>query len=63
VGKLSDSLTEHYDFTIPLAAGSVASPDNEPAARLPTTDPAEHVLVVRAYDRYENVSAAKTVVR
>jgi WD40 repeat protein len=63
VGKLSDSLIEHYDFTIPVAAGSVPPPENEPATRLPTTDPAEHVLVVRAYDRYENVSAAKTVVR
>jgi WD40 repeat protein len=63
VGNLSDSLTEHYDFTIPVAAGSVPSPDNDPAARLPAADPAEHVLVVRAYDRYENVSAAKTVFR
>ena len=63
VGKLSDSLIEHYDFTIPVAAGSVPLPENEPATRLPATDPAEHVLVVRAYDRYENVSAAKTVVR
>jgi hypothetical protein len=56
-------LIEHYDFTLPVAAGSVPLPENEPATRLPATDPAEHVLVVRAYDRYENVSAAKTVVR
>jgi hypothetical protein len=65
VGKLSDSLTEHYDFTVPLAALSVRSPaEDEPAnARPPATDPQEHILTVRVYDRYENVSAAKTVVR
>ena len=28
----------------------------------PVTDPQEHILTVRVYDRYENVSAAKTVV-
>ncbi len=60
VGKLSDSLTEHYDFTIPLAAACLAREDRR--ARLPVTDPAEHVLTVRVYDRYDNVGAAKTVV-
>jgi WD40 repeat protein len=64
VGKLSDSLTEHYDFTVPLSAISVRTPpEDEPAnARPPVTDPQEHILTVRVYDRYENVSAAKTVV-
>ncbi len=64
VGKLSDSLTEHYDFTVPLSALAVRTPpEDEPAdARPPVTDPQEHILTVRVYDRYENVSAAKTVV-
>jgi hypothetical protein len=64
VGKLSDSLTEHYDFTVPLSAIAVRTPpEDEPAdARPPVTDPQEHILTVRVYDRYENVSAAKTVV-
>ena len=30
--------------------------------RPPVIDPQEHILTVRVYDRYENVSAAKTVI-
>jgi hypothetical protein len=65
VGKISDSLSEHYDLTVPLSAIAVRPlPEDEPAgARPPATDPQEHILTVRVYDRYENVSAAKTVVR
>jgi hypothetical protein len=65
VGKLSDSLTEHYDFSVPIGAvGGRPLPDDEPVnARVPVTDPQEHMLTVRVYDRYENVIAAKTVVR
>jgi hypothetical protein len=65
VGKISDSLTEHYDLTVPLSAiAARARSEDEPAdARAPVTDPQEHILTVRVYDRYENVSAAKTVVR
>lgn len=48
VGKLSDSKTENYDFNIPLPAGSAAG---------------EHVVVVRAYDQFDNVGSAKVVVR
>ncbi len=46
VGQLSDSLTEHYAFAIPLPAV------NEP----------EHLVTVRVFDRYDNSSAAKLVV-
>jgi hypothetical protein len=64
VGKLSDSLTEHYDFTVPLAAIPTRTPAEEPeSAPAAATDPQEHILTVRVYDRYENVSAAKTVIR
>jgi hypothetical protein len=54
VGKVSDSLEEKYDFTadVPAATRAVA-----------VTDAHEHVLAVRVYDRYENVVAAKAVVR
>jgi hypothetical protein len=64
VGKLSDSLTEHYDFTVPLSALPVRTPpEDEPATARPSnTDPQEHILTVRVYDRNENVSAAKTVI-
>ena len=52
VGRVSDSLTERYDFTVPV-----------PAATTPVADAKEHVLAVRVYDRYENVVAVKAVVR
>jgi hypothetical protein len=52
VGKVSDSLTERYDFTVAV-----------PAATAPLQDAKEHVLAVRVYDRYENVVAVKAVVR
>jgi hypothetical protein len=64
VGKLSDSLTEHYDFTVPLAAiPSRTAPEEPEIAPIPPADPQQHILTVRVYDRFENVSAAKTVIR
>jgi hypothetical protein len=52
VGKVSDSLTERYDFVAAV-----------PVATAPVADAREHVLAVRVYDRYENVVAVKAVVR
>ena len=47
VGQLSDAKTEEYDFkATPEAAKDAA---------------AEHVVVVRVYDKYDNMGAAKTV--
>jgi len=51
VGQLSDSQTENYDFQVPLHPGKDAAPGME------------HVVVVRVYDRYDNMGAAKTVIR
>lgn len=47
VGGISDSLTERYDWTVPLTAEAAA----------------EHVLAVRVYDRFENMASGKAVVR
>jgi hypothetical protein len=55
VGKVSDSLTEHYDFSTQIKPQSGASRT--------AADPTEHLVTVRVYDRYENVGAAKAVVR
>jgi len=49
VGQLSDSKTEDYDFKVALDSAKDAA--------------GEHVIVVRAYDRYDNMGAAKTVLR
>jgi len=49
VGQLSDSRTEDYDFKVALDT---------------VKDPGlEHVVVVRAYDKYDNMGAAKTLLR
>jgi hypothetical protein len=48
VGQLSDAKTESYDFTVKLDSAKDES--------------SEHVVVLRVYDRYDNMSAAKTVI-
>jgi hypothetical protein len=51
VGQLSDAKIENYDFKVtPETAKDGAASS-------------EHVVVVRVYDRYENMGAAKTLVR
>jgi hypothetical protein len=54
VGKLSDSLTEHYDFEVSLKPQQGSSP---------SVNPSEHLITVRVYDRYDNAAAAKADVR
>ena len=51
VGQISDSKTENYDFKVPAGSGKDSLTGTE------------HVVVVRAYDRYDNMDAAKTVIR
>jgi len=48
VGQLSDAKIETYDFKVAVDAAKDSS--------------SEHVVVVRAYDKYDNMGAAKTVV-
>jgi sugar lactone lactonase YvrE len=52
VGQISDSKTEEYDFRVPVSAASSSAPGAT-----------EHVVVVRVYDRFDNMAAAKTVIR
>jgi hypothetical protein len=51
VGQLSDAKTENYDFKVAPETGKDGSATSE------------HVVVVRVYDRYENMGAAKTVLK
>jgi hypothetical protein len=60
IGQISDARSESYDFRVPLPEAQ-ASP-------MAATGPAagserEHVIVVRAYDRFDNMNAAKTVIQ
>jgi len=61
VDQLSDSKTENYDFRVPVPAVSGKAGTSNAAGNKP--DALEHVVVVRVYDRYDNMSSAKTVIR
>jgi hypothetical protein len=58
VDELSDSKTENYDFRVALPVST-----NTSAERAKVPGQTEHVIVVRAYDRYDNMNSAKFVVR
>jgi hypothetical protein len=50
--QLSDAKTENYDFRAAIAMQSAGSKDSD-----------EHVIVVRVYDHYDNLAAAKYVLK
>jgi len=63
VGQISDSKTENYNFTVPAppeetqaasAAAKVAAETN--------ASPDEHTIIVRVYDRFDNMGVSKVVV-
>jgi hypothetical protein len=54
VGQLSDSKTVSYDFRVALPAANL---------KTATAGQLEHVVVVRVYDRFDNMNSAKTVIR
>ena len=79
VGALSDSKAENYDFSVLLSNAPAAAAPEEPAeqkrkhgkqpaaappasAAVPVLAP-EHVVVVRVYDRADNMGTAKVVTR
>ncbi len=60
VGQISDSKTENYDFEVPVPAPALeASGRRQPSA---DSGSEEHTIVVRAYNRFENMGSAKVVV-
>ena len=62
VGGLSDFRVQEYSFSIPLSSAACAGPGPAGFPRLAPAA-AEHVVVVRVYDRFDNMSSAKTIVR
>jgi hypothetical protein len=68
VGALSDAKTENYDFTVALTAPQPSLEEQAEQKRKrgkasPNTGlSGEHVIVVRVYDRNDNVATAKYVV-
>ena len=76
VGQISDYRVENYDFTVPLPTSDTTttvepkSTDNPvptrkgKAVKSAQAQPGEeHVVVIRVYDRFENMGSAKTVIR
>jgi len=68
VGLLSDSRAENYDFGVMLRAPAEAGArkargGNGNSDGAGQAGPAEHVVAVRVFDRYENMGTAKVVVR
>jgi hypothetical protein len=70
VDQISDSKMENYDFHVPLQsattaeASPVASERGAKTAPAPPAAPAaDHVVVVRAYDRFDNMGAMKLLIR
>jgi hypothetical protein len=69
VGQISDYKVENYDFNVPIQAATGTQPDGKaatsrgkPAARdVAATE--EHTIVVRVYDRFENMGISKIVVK
>jgi WD40 repeat protein len=68
VGQISDAKTENYDFNALLTQPQPSLEDqaeqkrgHSPKRSSPPTS--EHVVVVRVYDRYDNVATAKYVVK
>jgi hypothetical protein len=59
VDQLSDSRTENYDFRAALPSQSSTNEENGKAA----ASGEEHVVVVRVYDHFDNLSSAKFVLR
>jgi WD40 repeat protein len=53
VGQISDYKVEHYDLTVPMPTPDAKDPP----------PPDEHTIVVRVFDRLENVGVAKTVLK
>ena len=52
VGQISDSKTEDYDFLLTV-----------PPSSTPEATSHDHVVVVRAFDRFDNLVTAKTILR
>jgi len=63
--QISDSKTESYDFrvAVPVDLEAAANASAKKKGRESASGQLEHVVVVRVYDRFDNMSAAKTVIR
>jgi sugar lactone lactonase YvrE len=75
VGQISDYRVENYDFNAPLPASDTSTNVEPKSTDIPVATTAkknkaskassggeEHVVVIRVFDRFENMGSAKTVI-
>jgi len=63
VGQISDSRSESYEFTVPAPQDEAHAPSATAAkssVQAATSD--EHTIIVRVYDRFDNMGVSKVVV-
>ena len=63
VGQISDSRSESYEFTVPAPQDEAHAPSATTAkssVQAATSD--EHTIIVRVYDRFDNMGVGKVVV-
>ena len=65
VGQISDSKTENYDFNVPIPSPQPSEPAHAAASagNRMNSEPEEHTIILRVYDRFENMGSNKVVVR
>jgi WD40 repeat protein len=65
VGQISDYRIENYDFNVPIPASATVPPEPGESAKTSAAKHKldEHTIVIRVFDRFENVGISKTVVR
>lgn len=65
VGQLADAKSENYDFKVAVPTDDASTPPVSSKAKKndASSGGVEHVVVVRVYDRYDNMSSVKTVIR
>ncbi len=65
VGQISDYKIENYDFKLPIPANTDTEPGSpaEKGANNAARGAEEHTIIVRVYDRFENMGIGKVVVR
>ena len=63
VGQIADARVETFDFKVAMTADNTPASPPSTKSKKGEIGPIEHVVVVRVYDRFENMTAAKTVIR
>jgi hypothetical protein len=63
VGKISDSKSESYDFMVPVPVNIVSDTKQDVKPNDPVgLSTGEHTIIVRVYDRFDNMESAKVMV-